>query len=44
LRERYAERLEDDALHVVLGLRFGEPSEFTCHAVPERRALSSMTP
>ena len=39
LRERHAERLEHDALHVVLGLRLGEPERVHLHAVAEPAQL-----
>ena len=39
LREGDAERLEHDALHVVLGLRLGEPERVHLHAVAEAPQL-----
>ena len=39
LRERDAERLEHDALHVVLGLRLGETERVHLHAVAEAAQL-----
>ena len=39
LRQRDAERLEDDALHVVLGLGLGEPEAVDLHAVAEAQRL-----
>ncbi len=35
VRQRHAERLEHDALHVVLRLRLGEPERVHLHAEPE---------
>ena len=35
LRERHAEHLEHDPLHVVLGLRLGQPERVDLHAVAE---------
>ena len=40
LRQRDGEHLEHDALHVVLGLRLGEPEAVDLHAVAEARAPS----
>ena len=39
LRQRHAEHLEHDALHVVLGLRLGEPERVHLHAVAEAAQL-----
>ena len=39
LRERHAEHLEHDALHVVLGLLLGEPERVHLHAVAEAAQL-----
>ena len=38
LRQRDAEHLEHDALHVVLGLRLGEAERVDLHAVAEAAA------
>ena len=39
LRQRHAEHLEHDALHVVLGLRLGQPERVHLHAVAEAAQL-----